>query len=124
MAKKTLTKKERKLIERLIEAGLSKNVAKTLVYVGGKDETKSREIEEATSLRQPEVSIAMQELRERGWVTKRDIKKEGKGRPVHAYSLDKPMKKIIEEIEEEQIERIEEIEENTQMIKKLAGSAF
>ena len=75
MAGNSLTEEQEELVNRLIKAGLQKNIAKTLVYVAGKEETKSREIESATDLRQPEVSIAMQELRERGWVTKRDIKK-------------------------------------------------
>jgi len=116
-----ISKDEEELIDRLIKAGLQKNVAKTLVYIAGKDETKSREIESEMRLRQPEVSIAMQIIRERGWVTKRDIKKEGKGRPVHAYSLKKDFEEIISEIEEEQRQKIDEIEENLNRIKELAS---
>ncbi len=124
MAEKGLTKEQKELVDKLIEAGLQKNIARTLVFVAGRDETKSRDIEDATNLRQPEVSIAMQDLRERGWVTKRDIKKEGKGRPVHGYRLDNPIEEIIKEIEEKERERIKEIEENLEQIKKLVDSAF
>ncbi len=124
MAEKGLTKEQKELVDKLIEAGLQKNIARTLVFVAGRDETKSRDIEDATNLRQPEVSIAMQDLRERGWVTKRDIKKEGKGRPVHGYRLDNPIEEIIKEIEEKERERINEIEENLEQIKKLVDSAF
>jgi len=124
MAKEGLTDEEEELIDRLIKAGIRKNTARTLVFVASNDETKSREIEDATDLRQPEVSISIQELRERGWVTKRDIKKEGKGRPVHAYSLGKPIDEIIDEIEEKERERIAEIEENLEEIKKLARACF
>ena len=115
-----ISKNEEELIDRLIKAGLQKNVAKTLVYIAGEEETKSREIESDMRLRQPEVSISMQIIRERGWVTKRDIKKEGKGRPVHAYSLRKDFEEIISEIEEEQRQKIEEIEDNLNKIKELA----
>ncbi len=111
--------KEEELVDRLIETGLNKNVAKTLVYISGREEIKSREIESEIGLRQPEVSIAMQDLREKGWVTKRDIKKEGKGRPVHAYSLEKNLDEIIDEIEEEEKEKIDEIKENLNKIKEL-----
>jgi len=124
MARKSLTKEQEELVDRIIKAGLQKNIARTLVYVAGKDETKSREIESATDLRQPEVSIAMQELRNRGWVTKRDIKKEGKGRPVHGYSLDKSIGDIVDEIGKKEQERIEEIEENLDKIKDLSNSIF
>ncbi len=122
MAGKGLTEEQEELVNRLIKAGLQKNIARTLVFVASRNETKSREIEDATDLRQPEVSIAMQELRGKGWVTKRDIKKEGKGRPVHGYQLDKPIEKIIEEIEEKEKERIDEIKENLDNIKELVDS--
>ncbi len=124
MARNSLTKEQEELVDRLIRAGLQKNIARTLVYVASKDETKSREIESATDLRQPEVSIAMQELRNRGWVTKRDIKKEGKGRPVHGYSLDKPIADIVDEIGKKEQERIDEIEENLDKIRDLTSSIF
>jgi len=124
MAKEGLTKEQEELVDRLIKAGLQKNIARTLVFVASREETKSREIEDATDLRQPEVSIAMQELRGKGWVTKRDIKKEGKGRPVHGYQLDKPIEDIIKEIEEREKERIGNIKKNLEEIKELAGSVF
>lgn len=65
MTDKGLTKKDETLVELLMRTGLSKNIAKTLVFLRKKEETTSVEIESATSLRQPEVSIAMQELRRR-----------------------------------------------------------
>src|SRR4030065_818267 len=90
MTDKGLTKKDEMLVELLMRTGLSKNIAKTLVSLRKKEETTSVEIESGTSLRQPEVSIAMQELRRRKWVVKRDIKKEGKGRPGHSNKLAAP----------------------------------
>lgn len=113
------SKKEKELVDRLVKTGLNKNVAKTLVYISGRDEVKSREIESEIGLRQPEVSIAMQVLREKEWVSKRDIKKEGKGRPVHAYSLENDLEDIIKEIEDKEKEKIKEIEENIEKIKEI-----
>lgn len=124
MVKESLTEDQDELIDRLIKAGLQKNIAKTLVFVASKDETKSREIESSTNLRQPEVSIAMQELRDRGWVTKRDIKKEGKGRPVHGYKLDKGIGEIIDEIENKEKDRINKIQENLKRIKELSQKIY
>ncbi len=104
------TKKDERLAELLHKAGLPKNVAKTLAYMRKKDEVTSVEIEKNTTLRQPEVSIAMQWLKKRGWVTKRDLKKVGKGRPVHGYRLTKPFPKIVEEINKELKQKIKDIE--------------
>ena len=120
MTDKGLTKKDEMLVELLMRTGLSKNMAKTLVYLRKKDETTSVEIESATGLRQPEVSIAMQDLRRRKWVTKRDIKKEGKGRPVHSNKLAIPFEKIVEILETEERKRIEGIEANIKQLKELA----
>ncbi|HIH76406.1 MAG TPA: ArsR family transcriptional regulator [Methanomassiliicoccales archaeon] len=99
---------------------MPKNVAKTLAFLRKKEETTSVEIEIMTALRQPEVSIAMQELRRRKWVIKRDIKKEGKGRPVHAYKLAIPFDKIIETLEKEERKRMESIEKNIDQLKALS----
>jgi len=120
MTDKGLTKKDETLVELLMRTGLSKNIAKTLVYLRKKEETTSVEIESATGLRQPEVSIAMQELRRRKWVAKRDIKKEGKGRPVHANKLAVPFEKILEIIEVEEHKKMEAIEANIKQLKELA----
>lgn len=105
------SRKDEKLAELLQKAGLPKNVAKTLAYMRKRREVTSVEIEKNTTLRQPEVSIAMQWLRKRGWVIKREIKKEGKGRPVHGYRLSKPFPKIVEEINKELRGKIKEIED-------------
>ncbi len=120
MTDKGLTKKDEMLVELLMKTGLSKNMAKTLVYLRKKEETTSVEIESATGLRQPEVSIAMQDLRRRKWVTKRDIKKEGKGRPVHSNKLAIPFEKIVDILEAEERKRIEGIEANIKQLKELA----
>lgn len=120
MTDKGLTKKDETLVELLMRTGLSKNIAKTLVYLRKKEETTSVEIESATSLRQPEVSIAMQELRRRKWVVKRDIKKEGKGRPVHSNKLALPFDKIIDMIETEERKKMEGIEANIKQLKEAA----
>ncbi len=112
-----LSRKDESLVDLLIRTGMSKNIAKTLVFLSKRDETTSVEIEKATGLRQPEVSIAMQELRRRRWVEKRDIKKEGKGRPVHAYRLATPFEGIIDTIAREERAKMEEIETNVRKMR-------
>ncbi len=115
-----LSRRDETLVDLLIETGLSKNVAKTLVFLSKRDETTSVEIEKATGLRQPEVSIAMQELRRRKWVDKRDIKKEGKGRPVHAYRLSLPWSEVIGQLDREQQAKVDRIEAVRKKLKAFA----
>lgn len=113
-----LVAKDYALVDLLIEAGVPKNIAKTLVCLTKKEETTSVEIEKATGLRQPEVSIAMQDLRRRKWVKKRDIKKEGKGRPVHAYQLSLSLGEIVNVLEKDTQAKIAKIEQNIRHIRR------
>jgi predicted transcriptional regulator len=107
-----LSRLDDEIIDKLIFTGMSKNLAKTLVFLSKRDETTSVQVEKATGLRQPEVSLAMQELRRRGWVTKRDIKKEGKGRPVHAYRISKSFSRIVSTIKKQEDKKIERMVKN------------
>lgn len=85
----------------LMELGIPRNVSRCLMYLAQVDEAVSADLEKGAGLRQPEVSVAMQWLREREWVTKRDIKKKGKGRPVHCYRLTRSLDDVIGLIEKE-----------------------
>ena len=118
-AKTTLSKKDDAIINHLVNTGMSKNMAKTIVVLADGKETISVTIEGITALRQPEVSIVMQDLRKRRWVKKRDIKKEGKGRPVHSYKLAMPFAKIIEAIEKDEDKKMKEVKTNIDKLKKL-----
>ncbi|MHB8361645.1 MAG: MarR family transcriptional regulator [Thermoplasmataceae archaeon] len=94
----SLSENSNKLAKFLTESDIPRSVAYTLVYIRNKGEITSVEIERETGLRQPEVSIAMQWLRRKGWINKRNMKKEGKGRPVHGYRLSKESDEILDEI--------------------------
>jgi len=51
----------------------------------------------------------MQEMRRRGWAKKRDLKKKGKGRPVHIYKLTKTLPDILKSFEQEKMKQVETI---------------
>ncbi|MCK4348639.1 MAG: ArsR family transcriptional regulator [Thermoplasmatales archaeon] len=104
-----LDEKDDKAVHLFAELGMPKNLAKTLMYISQVDECRSAEVEQGADLRQPEVSVAMQELRRRGWAKKRDLKKKGKGRPVHIYKLTKALPEILDNFEEEKMKHVETI---------------
>ncbi len=106
----SFTEKEEELIRLMSSMEISHNVARTLVCLAAMEECTSVQIERTTGLRQPEVSIAIQELRDRGWVAKRDIKRERKGRPVHSYRLNRPFERIISNINAAEKTRIKKME--------------
>lgn len=106
-----------KLAKYLIISDIPRSVAYTMVYIRDKGEVTSVEIERETGLRQPEVSIAMQWLRRKGWINKRNMKKEGKGRPIHGYRLSKDFNEILEEIVQDLSNKINEINQNIEQLK-------
>jgi predicted transcriptional regulator len=98
-----LDEKDERAVELFTDLGMPRNLAKTLMFISQVDECKSSEVEQGADLRQPEVSVAMQELRRRGWAEKR------KGRPVHIYTLTKKLPDILNTFEQEKMKQVETI---------------
>lgn len=73
------------------------------------------------SLRQPEVSIAMKELKEWGWVKEREIKRKGKGRPLKNYKLAMDFKDVVKGTVDKKIEGLKKTDKDLQELKKLIG---
>jgi predicted transcriptional regulator len=121
MAVKTaLSERERATVELLRGAGLAPGVAKVLVVMSKGEEVASVKIEGLTSMRQPEVSIAMRELMRRKWVRRRSIKKKGKGRPVQGYTLCVRFSSIVDELESIQTRKAREMERTVARLKRVA----
>jgi predicted transcriptional regulator len=97
-----LTEKEYSIIDMLQSLGLPRTEATAIVCLKDCKELRSLHIELVSGLRQPEVSVAMRPLRDRGWVDERSEKKnKGKGRPVKYYQLTVPFPEIVHILEEE-----------------------
>ena len=90
-----LDEKDLEIIDALRSVDVPRNTATLITFLANVSEANSREIEMATDLRQPEVSIAMRTLRNNNWVEEREVKTEGKGRPMKIYTLSVPFEEII-----------------------------
>ena len=110
---------DEKIIKIFADLGMPKNLAKTLLYISKTEECRSAEIEHQANLRQPEVSVAMHELQKKGWINKRDLKKKGKGRPVHIYSLTRDINTIVNNFEQEKLKQINLIKKDLDELKNL-----
>lgn len=87
------------------------------------EELTSQDIEKASGLRQPEVSIAMRPLRDRSWIEERNEKKNSdKGRPLKYYKLVVPFDDIVMIFENEVLRKNREIEEALEQLKELSSS--
>jgi len=114
-----LDDKDNRAVQLFSELGMPKNLAKTLLYISQVDECRSADVEQAADLRQPEVSVAMQELRRRGWAKKRDLKKKGKGRPVHLYKLTADLPTILKSFEKDKMKEVENIKQDLEQLHSL-----
>ena len=114
-----LDEKDDKAVQLFTELGMPKNLAKTLIYISQVDECKCADVEQGADLRQPEVSIAMQELRRRGWIKKRDLNNKGKGRPVHIYKPTTHLSKILNAFEQEKLKEVENVKKDILELKNI-----
>ena len=109
-------------IDGLRSLGVSRNVAKLITYLSNVKESSSRDIEISTGLRQPEVSIAMRPLRNMGWISERDVKNLGKGRPQKIYALRTTIEEIIEHYEAEKNQESARTIEAIQRLRELSSA--
>jgi predicted transcriptional regulator len=115
----TLDNEDDKIIQLFVKLGMPKNLMKTLICLSQFDECKGADIEQGTDLRQPEVSIAMQELQRKGWVKKREEKKKGKGRPVHIYTITTDLTEIMTTFEQEKLKEVESVKKDLLELKNI-----
>lgn len=114
-----LDEKDEEIAEALISLGISRYVARTLACLQNMDEATAAEFGAALMPSQPEVSIAMKELKERGWISEHEEKKTGKGRPYKVYSLKAGLKGIIAHLKKQQKKGIEETQSKIKRLKEL-----
>jgi predicted transcriptional regulator len=119
---KVLDDKDLEFAETLRSLGVQRNVAILITYLANVDEASSRDIEMGSNLRQPEVSIAMRALRENDWVSEKEVRRGGKGRPMKVYSLLTPIDEIIKHFEEEKQQESAQTMESIQKLKELISS--
>ncbi len=113
-----LDEKNEEIVKEFISLGMSRPVARTLSYLLHANEATSIELERRTGLRQPEISIAKRELEEHGWISEREEKKQGKGRPYKVYSLKVGFDKIISQIEKQQRRAEDETQKSIERLRK------
>ncbi len=113
--------KDLEFAQGLQSLGMNRSVASLITYLQDMKERSSRDIEMATGLRQPEVSIAMRTLRERGWITEHEIKGDGKGRPQKIYALRSTIDEIIKHYETEKSQESARTMEAIQRLKELSS---
>jgi len=118
----TLGEEDDKAVQLFAKLGMPKNMAKTLLYLSQVPECKSADIEQCANMRQPEVSNTITELRRKGWVKKRDLKKKGKGRPVHIYEPTVDLSEILKDFERKKLKEVESAKSDLSELENIIAS--
>lgn len=116
---KQLDEKGEEIADALMSLGLSRNISMSLAFLQNMNTATSLDLERSARLRQPEVSIAMRELKERDWVDEREEKKPGKGRPFKIYTLKVGFNEIVAQLEKEQKKVVEDTQKKIKRLKEL-----
>jgi len=111
--------KEEKMIGLLMDMDMSRSLARIIVFFSKNNRCVCKDIKRVTDLRQPEVSMAMQYLRERGWIITEPLHREKKGRPIINYRLAIPFDKIINTLIREEHARIRDLKVKLNSLKQL-----
>ncbi len=116
---KQLDEKDEEVADTLISLGISRNAAMTMAYLQNMNAATSFDLEKSARLRQPEVSIAIKQLKEHDWIDEREEKKPGKGRPYKIYSLKIRFNDIISQLEKKQKETVYASQKKIERLREL-----
>ena len=105
----------------LISLGVSHNIAKTLLCLHKHGPSKSIELQRWCGLRQPDVSIAINRLKELGVVNIVPLNNKGRGRPSHVYELAMPLNEAMVPFRKQATERLTIIQNQLSRLSELAN---
>jgi predicted transcriptional regulator len=115
---KQLDEKDEEIADILISLGMNRSMAMSLTYLQNMNSATSVDLERVARLPQPEVSIAMRQLKEREWIDEREEKALRKGRPTKVYSLKVGFKDIVSQLEKQQKKVVDEAKANVERLKE------
>ncbi len=111
------------IVELLVSLGADHNTAKTLICLHTHGPSKSIDLQKNCNLRQPDVSIAINRLRDLNVVRVVPTNSTGRGRPSHIYELSVPLEEALIPFRTEASERLAYIQSQLSRLGELAKFA-
>lgn len=111
---------ERQIADRLQSLDANRNIASVITFLKDQSGKSSKDIEIATGLHQPQVSLAVKILRERNWITEQETKINGNGRALRFYALRATIEEIINYYEAERSKEFARISKAIQRLRELS----
>ena len=104
-----LSKKDIHFADLIQEAGFKRHSARTIVFLLNNENVMSDDIQLGCNLAQPEVSIAIKELKKLGWITESQFNDAGRGRPKFIYSTNISNEDVLKVCKRYMKEQIKEL---------------
>jgi predicted transcriptional regulator len=114
--------RDSEFVQELQSLGVNRDVALVITFLKDQNERYFEDIEIATDLKQQKVSVAMQTLRERGWLKEHDIEGNRRGRRFRIYSLRATIDEIINYYEAEKSREYALASEAIRRLKELSSA--
>jgi predicted transcriptional regulator len=111
--------KDTEFMQELQSLDANRNVAHVITFLKDQGGKSSKDIEIATGLHQPQVSLALKILRKRNWITEQETKVNGSGRTLRFYALRATIEEIINYYEAEKNKESARISEAIQRLRDL-----
>jgi len=114
-----MDEKDNEIVNILTRTGMARNTAKIFVAIKELDNPDTKQIMQFTGIMQPQISVAVRQLIDMGYVESKTDQTENRGRPISYFSLKKSMSEIINDMEMIVQERINTEKQNIERLKEL-----
>jgi len=114
-----MDEKDNEIVDILIRIGMTKNTAKVFIAIKELDNPDTRQIMQFTGIMQPQISVAVRQLIDMGYVEFKSEQTENRGRPISYFSFKNSITEIINGIELMVEKRINAEKQNIARLREL-----
>lgn len=112
------------MVQLLVSLGAEINTAKTLICLHVHGASKSTDLQKRCNLRQPDVSIAINQLNGLKLIEIITTPSGGRGRPSHTYQLTVSLNEALKPFRQQAIERLSVLQEQLTRLTELTDSVI
>jgi len=114
-----MDEKDNEIVNILTRTRMTRNTAKVFVAIKELDSPNTKQIMQFTGIMQPQISVAVRQLIDMGYVESKTEQTENRGRPISYFSLKKSIDEIISDIKETVQRKIDAEKQNIVRLREL-----
>ena len=112
----------KEMVALLVSLGVDENTSRTLLCLHAHGSSTSSQLQKRCNLRQPDVSISINQLSKLGVVDIVSTTSNGRGRPSHIYQLSLPLNEALLPFREQAVKRLNSIQDDLSRLSELTDS--